>query len=100
MAESYRTVARTPDSVRLQSKLAPLADIIAMLRQTYREDHTRVLEWLRHPQPDFDGCPQRNGDGTPAAMATLSIWPSLDRDSERGPGDAPRRDCTSPTGRT
>ncbi len=60
LAVNYSTVARTPDSDALQEKLAPFANVIAMTRQVYEQDDTRLRKWLRQPQAAL-------GDVTPLA---------------------------------
>ena len=57
LGEKYPTVARTSDSERLQAKLAPFANVVAILRQTYDDDQSKVLAWLRHPQEALKGTP-------------------------------------------
>lgn len=47
----YTTVHKTPDSAALQPRLAPFANVLAMLNQIYDGDRPRVLAWLHAEQP-------------------------------------------------
>lgn len=49
--ETYRTVARHPESARLQNTLAAIANVVGVLCATFAGDTAAVRAWLREPQP-------------------------------------------------
>lgn len=51
----YTTVHKTPDSTRLQTGLAPFANVLAMLDEIYDGDDRRVRAWLQSERPELAG---------------------------------------------
>jgi CheY-like chemotaxis protein len=52
---AYRTVHKTPDSEALQPRLAPFANVLAMLSDVFVGDRRRIRGWLREARSEFDG---------------------------------------------
>lgn len=73
LGEECSAVVQTPDSERLQARLAPFAMIVAMLRQTYG-DPSRVEAWLRHPQPALNGQTPLEALLRPGTAPAVEQW--------------------------
>ncbi len=74
LAVNYSTVARTPDSEALQEKLAPFANVVAMARQVYAQDDTRMRKWLRQPQPALGDVTPVKALMRPGAATAVEQW--------------------------
>ncbi len=51
----YTTVHKTPDSVALQPKLVPFANVLAMLDEIYEGDERRTRAWLQTERRELGG---------------------------------------------
>ena len=51
----YPAIAQTPNGEALQVRLAPFANVLAMLHDVFGGDEGRVRIWLRAPQRYFGG---------------------------------------------
>lgn len=71
---NYSTVARTPDSDGLQERLAPFANVTAMVRQVHAQDDGRVRKWLRQPQPALQNDAPLTVLLRPGAAAAVEQW--------------------------
>lgn len=71
---NYSTVARTPDSEALQERLAPFANVVAMARQVFAQDETRLRKWLRQPQSALGDLTPVKALLRPGAANAVEQW--------------------------
>lgn len=71
---NYSTVAKTPDSVALQDKLAPFANVLAMVRDVYGGDGERLRKWLNSPQPSLKDATPLDAMMRPNAAPAVEQW--------------------------
>lgn len=74
LAVNYSTIARTPDSGALQERLAPFVNVIAMTRQVYAQDDTRLRKWLRQPQSSLGDVAPLSAMLRPGAAPAVEQW--------------------------
>jgi CheY-like chemotaxis protein len=71
---NYTTVHKTPNSVALQERMAPFANILAMTRGVLAGDMTRVRKWLNQPQPRLGGLSPLGAMRTPGQAPAVEQW--------------------------
>lgn len=74
VAANYPALARTPDSEGMQERLAPFANIVAMTRDIFGQDHGKVLKWLNQPHADLGGITPLAAILQPGKATAVEQW--------------------------
>ncbi|WP_337172685.1 hypothetical protein [Gemmatimonas aurantiaca] len=71
---NYSTVHKTPDSPALQERLAPFANVFAMVRDIYGKDDTRARKWLLLPQAKLGNTSALAAMCVPGQATAVEQW--------------------------
>ncbi len=74
VGESDRAISETPDGADLQERLAPFANILAMVSDYHGGDASRVRTWLNQPQPRLGNRSPLTALRTPGRSTALEQW--------------------------
>ncbi|MBK8059537.1 MAG: DUF2384 domain-containing protein [Gemmatimonadetes bacterium] len=74
VGESDRVIRETPDDATLQERLAPFANVLAMVGDYFGGDAGRVRSWLNRPQPRLGNRTPLTILQTPGRSPAVEQW--------------------------
>ena len=74
VAESDRVIRETPDGETLQERLAPFANVLAMVGEYFGGDAGRMRSWLNRPQPRLGNRTPLTILGMPGRSTAVERW--------------------------